>query len=61
MRSFRGPIVRIHEYNFYLLIVLIAIHIAAAVVTEFREGGAVISAMFTGRKVHEREPADLEP
>lgn len=61
MRSFRAPIVRIHEYNFYLLIALIAIHIAAAVVTEFREGGSVISAMFTGRKVHEREPVDFEP
>src|SRR5690606_13640812 len=61
MRSFRAPIVRIHEYNFYLLIALIAIHIAAAVVTEFREGGAVISAMFTSRKVHEREPVDFEP
>src|SRR5690606_10473912 len=40
MRSFRAPIVRIHEYNFYLLIALIVIHITAAVVTELREGGA---------------------
>ncbi|HEY8521514.1 MAG TPA: cytochrome b/b6 domain-containing protein [Gammaproteobacteria bacterium] len=61
MRAFRSPIVRIHEYNFFLLIALIAIHIAAAVVAEFREGGTVISAMFTGRKVHDREPVDLEP
>jgi cytochrome b len=61
MRSFRAPIVRIHEYNFYLLLTLIAIHIAAAVVTEFREGGTVISAMFTGRKVHEQRPVDIEP
>lgn len=61
MRAFRSPIVRIHEYNFFLLIALIAIHIVAAIVAEFREGGTVISAMFTGRKVHEREPVDLEP
>jgi cytochrome b len=61
MRSLRAPIVRIHEYNFYLLIVLIAIHIAAAVVAEFREGGAIISAMFTGRKVHGERPVDLDP
>ncbi|HEX6997483.1 MAG TPA: cytochrome b/b6 domain-containing protein [Gammaproteobacteria bacterium] len=61
MRAFRSPIVRIHEYNFFLLVALIAIHVAAAVVAEFREGGTVISAMFTGRKVHEREPVDLEP
>lgn len=59
MRSFRSPIVRIHQYNFYLLIVLIVIHIAAAVVTELREGGAVISAMFTGRKVHKQKPVDI--
>lgn len=61
MRAFRAPIVRIHEYSFYLLIALIVLHVAAAVVSEFREGGTVISAMFTGRKVHEHEPVDLEP
>ncbi len=61
MRSFRAPIVRIHEYDFYLLVTLIVIHIAAAVAAKFREGGAVISAMFTGRKVHDRQPVDLEP
>jgi cytochrome b len=58
MRAVRGPIVDIHHYNFYILLVLIAIHIAAAIVTEFREGGAVITAMFTGRKVHRGEPVD---
>jgi hypothetical protein len=31
-----------------------------SVVSEFREGGAVISAMFTGRKVHRDVPVDLE-
>ena len=60
MRAFRTPIVRIHEYNFYLLVALIVMHVAEAVVMEFREGGAVISAMFTGRKLHERKPVDLE-
>jgi hypothetical protein len=29
-------------------------------VSEFREGGAVISAMFTGRKIHSEAPVDLE-
>jgi cytochrome b len=60
MRGFRAPIVTTHEYNFYVLLFLIAIHIAAAVVTELREGGNVISAMFTGRKAHEHPPVDLE-
>jgi cytochrome b len=58
MRAFRGPIVDIHEYNFYILLALIAIHIAAAIVTEFREGGAVITSMFTGRKIHRGKPVD---
>lgn len=60
MRAFRAPIVDIHEYNFYLLLIMISIHIAAAVVTEFREGGTVISAMFTGSKFHEDVPVDGE-
>lgn len=61
MRAFRAPIVRTHEYNFYVLLVLVAVHVAAAVVTELRERGNVISAMFTGRKVHDQTPVDLEP
>jgi cytochrome b len=40
------------------LLVTIVIHIAGVVVTELREGGAIVSAMFTGRKVIDREPAD---
>lgn len=58
MRAFRAPIVTIHEYNFFLLLAMIVIHVAAAIATEFREGGTVISAMFTGRKLHEDEPVD---
>jgi cytochrome b len=58
VRAFRGPIVDIHEYNFYILLALIAIHIASAIVTEFREGGAVITAMFTWRKIHGATPVD---
>jgi Ni/Fe-hydrogenase 1 B-type cytochrome subunit len=61
MRAFRSPIVRIHEYGFFLLLAMIALHIAAAVVAEIREGGSVISAMFTGRKIHSEEPVDRDP
>lgn len=61
MRSFRAPVVDFHKFNYFVLLGLIAIHIAAAVITEFREGGAVISAMFTGRKIHSEVPVDLEP
>ena len=41
----------IHYWNFYALLVVIVMHITGVVVTELREGGGVVSAMFTGRKV----------
>jgi cytochrome b len=44
--------------NFYILLALIAIHIASSIVTEFREEGAVITAMFTGRKIHGGDPVE---
>ncbi|HET8699914.1 MAG TPA: cytochrome b/b6 domain-containing protein [Gammaproteobacteria bacterium] len=58
MRAFRAPVVTIHEYGFFALITLIAIHVAAAVIAELKEGGAIISSMFTGRKIHARRPED---
>ena len=58
MRAFRSPIVTVHEYTFFVLLAMIAIHIATAVVVEVREGGAIISAMFTGRKILPRPPED---
>lgn len=51
MRELRAPVVRIHEYAFYVLLVLGVIHIAAVVLTEVRGGGNLISAMFTGKKI----------
>lgn len=58
MRSFRSVILPIHYWNFYALVVAIAIHIAGVVVTELREGGTIVSAMFTGQKHFERPPVD---
>jgi len=60
MRAFRSPIVSTHETTFFVLVALIAIHVAAAVFAELREGGSVVSAMFTGRKVSAREPVDVD-
>lgn len=59
MRAFRSPWVETHEYNFFVLVALAVVHIAAAVFGEIREGGALISAMFTGRKAFDRVPVDL--
>jgi Ni/Fe-hydrogenase 1 B-type cytochrome subunit len=58
MRAFRLPFVTVHYWNFYALLVLIVIHIGGVVVTELREGGGIVSAMFTGRKIHDRTPVD---
>lgn len=59
MRAFREPFITLHYYNFYALLGLIVLHIVAVVVTELREGGNLISAMFTGKKVLSKIPADL--
>ena len=60
MRSFRAPFAEIHEFGFYLLIAVVALHVVAVVVTELREGGALVSAMFTGLKIIPERPEDLE-
>jgi Ni/Fe-hydrogenase 1 B-type cytochrome subunit len=58
MRAFRSPFVIVHYWVFYALLFLIVIHILGVVVTELREGGRLVSAMFTGRKVFDRKPTD---
>ena len=58
MRSFRSVFLTIHYWNFYALLGAIVIHITGVVVTELREGGGIVSAMFSGRKVFDREPRD---
>ncbi|MDT8451454.1 MAG: cytochrome b/b6 domain-containing protein [Gammaproteobacteria bacterium] len=59
MRAFRDPFITLHYYSFYTLLGLIVLHIVAVVITEIREGGNLISAMFTGKKVLSKIPADL--
>jgi Ni/Fe-hydrogenase 1 B-type cytochrome subunit len=59
MRAFRAPLVTIHLYTFFALALIIFGHIVAVVVTELREGGTIISAMFTGRKILIGQPKDI--
>lgn len=61
MRAFRKPIAVIHLYSFYMLAVIVVLHVAAVIITELREGGGIISAMFTGRKVMNGHTVDEEP
>jgi Ni/Fe-hydrogenase 1 B-type cytochrome subunit len=58
MRALRGPIVEVHEVTFYALVLLIALHLIAVVLTEIHEGGSITSAMITGRKILTRKPPD---
>lgn len=58
MRTFRSPFLTTHLYAFYVLAAVVVVHIAAVVVTEIREGGTLVSAMFTGRKIVPGKPLD---
>jgi cytochrome b len=61
MRAFRKPIEVVHLYTFYVLAVVVVMHVAAVIITELKEGGSIISAMFTGRKIIRGRPVDEEP
>jgi len=58
MRAFRKPFALVHLYSFYVLVVVVVMHVAAVIITELKEGGSIISAMFTGRKIISGRPVD---
>ena len=58
MRAFREPVLTVHYCGFFMLVTFGLIHILAVVVTELREGGNLISAMFSGKKILGGPPAD---
>jgi cytochrome b len=58
MRAFRKPFASVHVYGFYALAVVVVLHVAAVVISELKEGGSIISAMFTGRKIIGGSPRD---
>ena len=58
MRAFRKPFITAHYYGFYATVLLIVLHVFGVVITELKEGGNVISAMFTGKKTLTGNPAD---
>jgi cytochrome b len=61
MRAFRAPVIKTHLTTYYVLLVLIVLPVVGVVTTEVRKGGAIISAMFTGRKILSVDPdASLE-
>ena len=60
LKAFKKPFGLIHLYSAFILMFIIVVHITAVVYTEVREGGGIISAMFTGRKVLSGKPVDDE-
>ena len=60
MRAFRKPFINTHKYSFYLLVLCIALHITAVVISELSEKNGLISAMFTGKKVFADKPVDVD-
>ena len=58
MRAFRKPYAAVHLYSFYALAAAVVLHLAGVIATEIREGGSIISAMFTGRKIISGRPVD---
>jgi cytochrome b len=61
MRAFRKPFIVSHLYSYYALLVVAGVHILAVVITEIREGGNLISATFSGRKIIAGRPVDKKP
>lgn len=58
LRTWRKPVVLVHEYGFYVLGLAVIVHVAAVIITDRREGSALVSAMFTGRKHLRAPPVD---
>lgn len=50
MRSVRKPFITAHVYSFYLLLLLIPLHIFAVILAERREKHSIVSAMIHGYK-----------
>ncbi len=60
LKTFKSPIGKLHKYSAYTLMFLIVIHIFFVVRTETREGGSLITAMFTGTKLLKKKPVDID-
>jgi len=58
LKDFKKPFGEVHEITAWVLLGMLILHIAVVILTETREGGALISAMFTGKKVLRGPPVD---
>ena len=60
LKAFKGPFGKIHIYSSYVLMFMIVLHIFFVVRAEIREGGSLITAMVTGKKILTKKPVDSD-
>ncbi len=60
LKLFKKPFGVVHLYAAYILMLMILLHVFFVIRTEIKEGGGLVTAMFTGTKVLKHEPVDLE-
>ena len=60
LKAFKDPFGTVHIYTSYVLMFMIVLHIFFVVRAEIREGGSLITAMFTGKKILRKKPVDLD-
>jgi cytochrome b len=56
----KDAFLQVHLWSAYALVLLAILHVAGAVLADVRKGGAIISAMFTGRKLLAGNPIDAD-
>ena len=60
LKAFKKPFGKIHLYSSYVLMFMIVLHIFFVVRVEITEGGSLITAMFTGKKILTKKPVDSD-
>jgi len=60
LKDFKHIYGEVHYYTFFVLLMMILLHIFVVVRAEITEGGGLVSAMFSGRKTLSKEPEDLD-
>jgi cytochrome b len=60
VKRLKSPVGKVHFYGSWALLAMIALHIFSVILKEIRQGGGIISAMFSGKKILARTPDDTE-
>lgn len=60
LKAFKKPFGQIHLYSAYTLMFIIFLHVFFVVRAERKEGGSLVSAMISGKKLLKEKPVDIE-